>query len=150
MVFVLGKSKKPLMPCSEKRARKMLEAKRAVVHKLYPFTIRLKDRVDGDMQPVCIKLDPGSKQTGIAVVRDEEAVDPGTGELRRIAHVMMLLQLNHRGVAISDALKSRASMRRTRRVRKTRYRKARFSNRPKAKGWLAAGQASVHGLSAHA
>ena len=137
MVFVLGKRKKPLMPCSEKRARKLLEAKRAVVHRMYPFTIRLKDRVDGALQPVRVKLDPGSKQTGIAVVRDEETVEPETGELRRIVHVMMLLQLNHRGAAISDALKSRASLRRHRRNRNTRYRPARFNNRPKAKGWLA-------------
>ena len=137
MVFVLGRRKKPLMPCTEKRARKMLEAKRAVVHRMYPFTIRLKDRVDGDTQPTRVKLDPGSKQTGIAVVREEESVDPETGELRRIIHVMMLMQLNHRGAAISEALKSRASMRRTRRNCSTRYRQARFNNRSKPKGWLA-------------
>lgn len=38
-VFVLGKTKRPLMPCSEKRARKLLQAGRAVVHRLVPFTI---------------------------------------------------------------------------------------------------------------
>ncbi|GAA3898811.1 hypothetical protein GCM10022228_06780 [Halomonas cibimaris] len=39
-VFVLDKGKQPLMPCSEKRARLLLERGRAVVHKRYPFTIR--------------------------------------------------------------------------------------------------------------
>ena len=68
-VFVLDKRKKPLMPCSEKRARQLLEKCRAVVHRLFPFTIRLKDRVDGETQPVRIKVDPGSKTTGVAVVR---------------------------------------------------------------------------------
>ena len=43
-VFVLDKKGKPLMPCSEKRARQLLECRRAWVHKLTPFTIRLVDR----------------------------------------------------------------------------------------------------------
>jgi hypothetical protein len=50
-VFVLDRRKKPLMPCAEKRARLLLERGRAVVHRRYPFTIRLKDRVGGDVQP---------------------------------------------------------------------------------------------------
>ena len=137
MVFVLGRTKRPLMPCSEKRARKLLTAKRAVVHRMYPFTIRLKDRTDGALQPVRVKLDPGSKQTGIAVVRESESVDSDTGEVHRRLFVIALLQLNHRGAAISDALKARASLRKGRRARHTRYRPARFNNRPKAKGWLA-------------
>jgi hypothetical protein len=40
-VFVLDKRKKPLMPCSERRARLLLERGRAVVHRRYPFAIRL-------------------------------------------------------------------------------------------------------------
>ncbi len=40
-IFVLDKKKQPLMPCSEKRARLLLARGRAVVHKRYPFTIRL-------------------------------------------------------------------------------------------------------------
>ena len=42
MVFVLDRHRKPLMPCTEKRARQLLERGRAVVHKMAPFTIRLK------------------------------------------------------------------------------------------------------------
>jgi hypothetical protein len=49
-VFVLNKNKQPLMPCSEKRARLLLERGRAVVVKHYPFTIRLRDRIDGHWQ----------------------------------------------------------------------------------------------------
>jgi RRXRR protein len=44
-VFVLDRRKKPLMPCSEKRARLLLTRGRAVVHRRYPFTIRLKDLI---------------------------------------------------------------------------------------------------------
>lgn len=43
-VFVLDKRKRPLMPCSEKRARLLLDRGRAVVHRMTPFTIRLRDR----------------------------------------------------------------------------------------------------------
>ena len=39
-VFVLDQHKQPLMPCSEKRARLLLSRKRAVVHRVMPFTIR--------------------------------------------------------------------------------------------------------------
>lgn len=73
-VFVLDQHKKPLMPCSEKRARLLLSRKRAVVHRVMPFTIRLKDRrvQDSSLQPIALKLDPGSKITGIALVRIEQ------------------------------------------------------------------------------
>ena len=39
MVFVLDKHKKPLMPCTEKRARLLLERGRARVVRIAPFTV---------------------------------------------------------------------------------------------------------------
>lgn len=137
MVFVLGKYKQPMMPCSEKRARKLLTARRAVVHRMYPFTIRLKDRITGNLQSVRVKIDPGSKQTGIAVIREKESVNTDSGEVDRHLFVLVLLQLNHRGAAISEKLKSRAALRRGRRSRHTRYRPARFNNRKREAKWLA-------------
>lgn len=126
-VFVLSKRKKPLMPCSEKRARQMLERGRAVVHKLHPFTIRLRDRVEGEAQPVEVRLDPGSKSTGIAVVRRGSEGD----------HVLHLAQIDHRGAKISENLAQRAAFRRRRRGANLRYRAPRFDNRRKPEGWLA-------------
>jgi hypothetical protein len=38
-VFVLDTHHKPLMPCSEKRARLLLARGRARIHKMAPFTI---------------------------------------------------------------------------------------------------------------
>jgi 5-methylcytosine-specific restriction endonuclease McrA len=129
-VFVLDKKKKPLMPCSEKRARLLLERKKAVVHRMAPFTIRLKERVGGETQPVRIKLDPGSKTTSLAVVREEET----DGEIT--AHVLFLSELAHRGGKIRDRLAARRAFRRRRRSA-LRYRKPRFLNRTKPEGWLA-------------
>jgi 5-methylcytosine-specific restriction endonuclease McrA len=135
-VFVLDKKKQPLMPCSEKRARLLLNRGRAVVVTLYPFTIRLKDRVGGEVQPIRIKLDPGSRYTGIAAVRESEKIDTDTGEINVKLTVLNLIQLNHRGRSISDSLTSRRAMRRRKRGN-LRYRKPRFDNRTKPKGWLA-------------
>lgn len=141
-VFVLDKRKKPLDPCSEKRARLLLTRGRAVVHKMYPFTIRLKDRLETEsvLSVFRIKLDPGSKTTGLAITREEPVESTSTadedGELRN-ERVVFLAEIQHRGSLISDALTSRRSLRKNRRARKTRYRQARFSNRTKPKGWLA-------------
>lgn len=126
-VFVLDKQKRPLMPCSEKRARLLLQRGRAVVHKCYPFTIRLKDRIGGDRQPLHLKLDPGSKTTGIAVVR-------AAGKEQ---HVLNLFELIHRGYQIKQALEQRSAFCRRRRSKNLRYRAPRFNNRTRPKGWLA-------------
>lgn len=140
-VFVLDKRKKPLMPCSGKRARKLLESGRVRVHRMVPFSIRLVDRTVGEstLQPVSIKLDPGSRTTGIALVRDSEETDPETGEVATTAHVLNLFELTHRGRQISEALTARRQMRRRRRAN-LRYRAPRFLNRGnKTRGWLPPG-----------
>ena len=128
VVFVLDRHKKPLMPCTEKRARLLLERGRAVVHKMAPFTIRIKDRTveQNRLQPLRLKLDPGSKTTGIGILR--EAVSEK-------AEVILLGELRHK-LGIKEKLKDRSTQRRNRRNRKTRYRQARFNNRTKPKGWL--------------
>ncbi|MEQ9001188.1 MAG: RNA-guided endonuclease IscB, partial [Coleofasciculus sp. B1-GNL1-01] len=125
-VFVLDKKLKPLDPCHPARARELLNKGRAKVFKRYPFTIVLQDRVIEDSVTHFhrIKIDPGSKTTGISVVQEE------TGR------VTNALEISHRGQQIKDALDSRSSLRRGRRNRKTRYRKPRFLNRTRKEGWL--------------
>ena len=129
-VFVLDRRKNPLMPCSPKRARELLSARRAVVHKIHPFTIRLKDRLleDSSVQPVSVKVDPGSKKTGVALTRtDEDAVE----------HALAFFVLEHRGSLIHEKMEARRALRRGRRSRNLRYRAKRFLNRTKPEGWLA-------------
>jgi RRXRR protein len=65
----------------------------------YPFTIRLKNRVGGEVQPVRINTDPGSNTTGIAVVTDADGDKP--------AKVLCLFELCRRGRQISEALTAR-------------------------------------------
>lgn len=132
-VFVLDRRKKPLMPCSEKRARLLLDRGRARVHSLNPFTIRLTDRTaDGcDLQPVVLKLDPGSKTTGVAVVR--RSVD---SEGQITDHALHLAEIEHRGQVVRDAMVRRAAFRSRRRNKNLRHRKKRFDNRRRPEGWL--------------
>ena len=126
-VFVLSKGGTPLMPCHAARARELLAKGKAVVVRRYPFVIRLKQNpIEPETQPVAIKLDPGAKTTGIAIVRI-------TPDAHQVLH---LSELAHRGAAIKDSLAKRAAYRRNRRSRKTRYRPARFDNRIKHEGWL--------------
>ncbi len=125
-VFVLDKNLQPLDPCHPARARELLQKGRAKVFKRFPFTIVLQDRTADNSvtHPHQIKIDPGSKTTGIAVVQEQ------TGR------VTNALEVSHRGQQIKDSLESRRSLRRGRRNRKTRYRKPRFLNRTRKTGWL--------------
>ena len=125
MVFVLDKSKKPLDMISNAQARILIKKKLAVIHKIYPFTIRLRDNsCVGKDKSYTVKVDPGSRHTGIAIVDNKDSV-------------VMLAEIEHRGHIIKKSLDSRRVIRRCRRQRKTRYREARFLNRTKPKGWLA-------------
>jgi 5-methylcytosine-specific restriction endonuclease McrA len=90
---------------------------------MYPFTIILKREVIATPEPIEIKIDPGSKTTGIALLQGNKVIF-GT-------------ELTHRGQVIKNSLESRRALRRSRRNRHTRYRPARFLNRAKPKGWLA-------------
>lgn len=121
MVFVLSKDKTPLAPTYEAKARKLLKQGKAIVHKIFPFTIRLKDKKECT-KSFDIKFDVGSSVTGVAIV---DAVK-----------CFFFAEIIHRGKVIKKAMDSRRAIRRSRRARKTRYREARFDNRTRPDGWL--------------
>jgi len=127
--FVLGKGKRPLMPAHPARVRQLLRKRKATVSRRFPFVIRLKTRKDGEVQPIAVKLDPGAKTTGIALVR----LTPSNPQIQT---VLGRIELTHRGTQIRDALTQRRSFRGARCGRKTRYRAPRFLNRTKPQGWL--------------
>lgn len=124
-VFVLDANKQALNPIHPGRARLLLKQGKAAVYRRYPFTLILASAVEQPvLEPLRIKLDPGSKTTGIAVINDV------TGE------VVWAAELTHRGEQIKRDLDKRRAVRRSRRQRKTRYRKPRFDNRRKRTGTL--------------
>ncbi|MBI2567453.1 MAG: HNH endonuclease [Candidatus Schekmanbacteria bacterium] len=161
MVFALDKRQRPLMPCTEKRARKLLAGGRARVHRLHPFTIRLVDRVleDSVVAPVRLKLDPGAKTTGVAIVRDGRSAEfrvlstekgQGQEEDPRLSSsslstrdsalstciVLHLAEIEHRGETVRKHIEQRSNYRRRRRSVNLRYRAPRFDNRRRCEGWL--------------
>ncbi len=128
-VFVLDQHGRPLMPRHPARTRKLLKSGRARVHRSAPFVIRLVDRTTADsvVTGVEVKIDPGSKFTGVAVTTATPAGMVG----------LVSFEVQHRGRLISKKLEQRSNYRRGRRSRNLRYRPPRPNNRTKHKGWLA-------------
>lgn len=123
MVYVLNKQGKPLMPCKEAKARKLLKQNKAKIVKYEPFTIQLLFDCENQTQEVNLGIDAGSKHIGVSATTEKQVLYEAEVELRN---------------DIVDKLSSRRAARRTRRNR-LRYRPARFNNRihSKHKGWLA-------------
>ena len=102
-------------------AKKLLDAGKAAVFRRFPFTIILKKVCQPSRNKLQLKIDPGSKTTGLAILNEDQVIWVG--------------ELNHRGSLVKKKLDSRRASRRLRRSR-LRYRKARFLNRQKPNGWL--------------
>lgn len=134
-VFVLDADRRPLSPCHPARARELLRRGKASVLRRFPFTIILKRAVTDPVTEGCqVKLDPGSKTTGIAIVQGDR--------------VIWGAEVTHRGAMIKKTLADRSARRRNRRsrlrYRKPSYRtKAQVNNakrtyeRKREQGWLA-------------
>lgn len=124
MVYVISIGGKPLMPCTEAKARKLLKFNRAKIYKRNPFTIQLKFECENQTQEINLGADAGSKHIGLSATTNKHVLYEADVELRN---------------DIVNLLSSRRELRRGRRNRKTRYREARFLNRVKSKheGWLA-------------
>ena len=118
-VAVLDTRKSPQTPVHPAVARRMLRDGEVAVYRKHPFTVVLKKAPTQPPGVLRLKIDPGSRTTGLAVVNDARQEIVWTGELK------------HRGPEIKKALDHRRAMRRGRRNRKTRYRPARFNNRRK-------------------
>ncbi|NEO90570.1 MAG: HNH endonuclease [Moorea sp. SIO3G5] len=122
-VFVIDTNFQPLNPIPPKKARRLLDKGKAAVFRMYPFTIILKTSVmNPTISPCQLKIDPGSKVTGFALVQNNQ--------------VIWGMELEHRGGLIKKKLESRRAVRHRRRNRHTRYRKPRFLNRKRPEGWL--------------
>ncbi|NEQ74969.1 MAG: HNH endonuclease [Okeania sp. SIO2C9] len=120
-VFVLNNNKVPCDPIHPAKARKLLSEGKAAVFRNYPFTIILKSE-SKPTKNYRIKVDPGAKFTGLALLSN--------------SNIIWCAELEHRGFQISESLIKRRQVRRFRRNRKTRYRQPRFLNRTRPNGWL--------------
>ena len=122
MVFVIDADKKPLDMCHPARARKLLRGGKAAIYRKEPFTIILKKKTEESVKKSYrLKIDYGSRHTGLAILKDSK--------------VCWLGQIEHR-TDIKDLLDKRRGCRRRRRNANLRYRKPRFMFRTKLEGWL--------------
>ena len=124
MVYVLNQYGHPLMPTNRHgKVRRLLKEQKAKVIKRCPFTIQLLYNPEHEyLQEVTLGVDAGSKHIGLSATTKEKVLFEADVALR---------------TDIVDNLSTRKELRRSRRNRKTRYRKPRFSNRKRSEGWLA-------------
>lgn len=123
MVYVLDMNGQPLMPTERYGyVRRMLKSGKAVVKRRCPFTIQLTYESTTYTQPITLGVDAGSKHIGLSATTEDKVLFESDVELRN---------------DIVDLLSTRRQSRRTRRNRKTRYRKSRFDNRRRKDKWLA-------------
>ena len=121
LVFVKNKHGENLMPCKPSKARKLLKQNKAKIINYEPFTIQLLHGSSGHKQDVDIGVDLGAKHIGIAIQSKNKVITKGEIELRS---------------DVKSNIDTRRQYRRSRRQRKTRYRKPRFDNRKRSEGWL--------------
>lgn len=123
MIYVKSKDGKVIMP-SERRGRigYLLRHGKAHVVSRVPFVVQLDYDSTTYTQDVSLGIDAGSKHIGVSASSEKKELFAAQVELRS---------------DIVKLLSTRRELRRTRRNRKTRYRKVRFDNRKKKDGWLA-------------
>lgn len=120
-VFVLNMCGEPLMPCSQRKVRLLLKSNKAVIYKYNPFTIQLTYATGEAKQDCHIGIDTGSKHIGAAVTSEDKVLWKCEIELRQ---------------DVKSSIDAKRIYRRSRRYRKTRYRKPRFLNRKRNNEWL--------------
>lgn len=123
MVYVVNKNGQPLMPTeNHAKVRILLKSGKAKVINRCPFTIQLTYESTNYTQKVTLGVDSGSKHIGISATTKDKVLFEADIELRN---------------DIVNLISTRRELRRSRRNRKTRYRKPRFENRRRKDGWLA-------------
>ena len=127
-VPVIDADRKPLAPCTPRRARILVKQGKAQGrHRNGIYHLTLNRTLPSQLiQTASIMVNPGSATTGIAVVHD------GQEQSRTI---LLGMELHHRGQFIKQNMVKRSHHRKHRRGR-LRHRKPRSNNRRRKPGWL--------------
>lgn len=104
------------------KVRILLKSGKAKVVNRCPFTIQLLYESTNYTQKVTLGVDSGSKHIGLSATTENKVLFEADVELRD---------------DIVNLISARRELRRSRRNRKTRYRRPRFKNRRRKDGWLA-------------
>lgn len=119
MVIALDRNKRPLGFITERRCRKLFEKKRAVMYHMFPMVVIIKDmdaRKIENLPVFRIKIDPGSRYDGVAVIDEKDNC------------IMFAMQIEHRAEQVKKNLDTRRAARRNRRSRETMYRRSKFAD----------------------
>src|SRR5205823_3174959 len=110
-IAVISSTGKPLMPCHPARARELVRKGCAIKRFDRGLCyLKLLERSDGDRQPIAVGIDPGSKKEAITVKSNQRT----------------FLNIQADAVTwVKEAEETSTTMRRSRRSRKTPYRKMR-------------------------
>jgi hypothetical protein len=119
-VIVLSKRGQPLMPCSFRKAKKLVKEGKARLVGCHPFRIQMLVATGETVEGLVLGSDVGYKNIGFSVVENKREILSGTVELDN---------------KNSERLETRKMYRRNRR-NKLWYRAPRFNNRGIKKGWL--------------
>lgn len=119
-VTVLSMRGNPLMPCSFRRAKKLVREGKAKLVGSHPFRIQLLSSTGETTQKCRLGIDVGYKHNGFSVVNEKKELVCGT------------LELDDK---TSERLETRKMYRKNRR-NKLWYREPRFNNRKIEEGWL--------------
>ena len=118
-VPVVSKTGKPLMPCSNYRANELVCKGKALRRfKSGLFYIKLTEREDGEVQPIAVGIDPGSKREAFTVKSESHTY------LNILADAVTW---------VKEAIERKRNARRARRQRKTPCRQNRMN---RAKGGI--------------
>ena len=103
-------------PIHPAQAKKLLNSGKAAVFRRFPFVLIMNRVVENIITcPIDLKIDPGSKFTGISLVNNRDEVIWG-------------MELQHRGAVIKGELETRRGIRRSSRNCHTRYRRVLTTN----------------------
>ena len=123
MIYVRSKEGKALMPTGRGgRIGYLLRHGKAHVVSRVPFIVQMDYESTTYTQEVSLGIDAGSKHIGVSATSTKKELFAAQVELRS---------------DVTKLLSDRRQLRRTRRYRKTRYRKPRFDNRKRKKDRLA-------------
>ena len=130
-VFVLGVDGKPLTPCKQSKAKKLLKGKQAkpIWNKFGQFGIQMIVETNNQTPETILGIDNGTKFEGYSIVSEKE----------NNVNVMWLLPNKK---TLVKKLKERRILRRARRQRNCRRREARFNNRSR-EGFIAPSQLQI-------
>ena len=120
-VFVIADDGTGLMPTHAAKARILLHSGKAIIEKYKPFTIRLQYHSAKNVQPIEIAADTGYIHIGLSIKSQKHEYISAQYDL------------------LKDEVERHNNCRQYRRTRRNRlrYRKPRFNNRCKPKGWFA-------------